>query len=396
VRLLLAGADSVIDNARTFKLAADNKIPATVYEGAAHSLVFEAPARVASDIAEIVADSELRQRHKRISVIGAGAVGSLVGGLLAVAGHDVTLVGRQRHCDAVRKTGLEIRVAAAFRRIVAGIRPLDAPDAAAKPADLVILAVKSPDTAPAIETLKSFVGPDTVILTLQNGLGHEALIAREFPGNPILAGILCAYLESPLPGTVVWYGDRTCLAATVFSGDPTKARAAWEAALPDTGIPSRFFIGPDMARSVKWSKLVLDSGFNASNAITSLPTARLLRDRQWGTIAVQAMSESFRVMRRLGVRPLNFPGYPLKRLAVLCRLPPVLARPVLAWFMRHEQGGPSSMAQDLKRGQGPTEIDALNGAIVRSADAHGVATPANRLLWDQMKSLASRPSETKS
>jgi 2-dehydropantoate 2-reductase len=383
--LLLAEADAIINNDATRKLLSRVEMTISLYEHAAHSLVFEDPSRVAADIARVAIAAETTPPGKRIVVMGAGAVGSAVGGLLALRGHGVTLVARKDHVDAVNTKGLEIHLVKARRTIAANLNAVVSPEAISDKVDLVILTVKSFDTEAALEALRPVIGPDTVILSLQNGTDNETQIAREFPDNIILSGVICAYLEFPEPGRIVWSDDRGGLAGAVFLGDVEKGGSLWNQILPDTGLGAPFFRGPRAPESVKWSKLMLNVAFNALNAVTALPTAEIFHDKRYGIIAARALQEGFRVMRRLGIQPVDLPGYPVRGLAALSRLPDALLRSILSRILRKQQTGRSSLAQDLARGRVSTEVDAINGAIVRAGATCGVPTPANRLLCEMVK-----------
>lgn len=380
--LLLAEHDAIVDNEAMRTLFLTQDVSVKQYAGKAHSLVFEDPARVAADIAERAAARMANAARKRVAVVGAGAVGSLVGGLLALRGHDVTLVGRAAHVEAIRENGLKISLGAGHRVVRENLRAVTTPEEAGGAVDLVILAVKGFDTATALAQLPPLLGEATGILSLQNGLGNEAVIAEAYPGRIVLGGAICAYLDFPAPGHIAWSDDRGGLAGGVVQGETEAARALWAAILPDTGMETRWV---EAAASVKWSKLILNVAFNALNAMTGLPTAEILAHKTHGTLAARALKEAFAVMRACGVEPVDLPGYPVRRMARLCRLPVWVVRPALAKATAGQTKTVSSMQQDLRKGRGTTEIDDINGRIVREGAAHGIPTPANETLCRMME-----------
>lgn len=391
--LLLAENDAIVDNEAMRALFMTQDVSVKQYAGKAHSLVFEDPARVAADIAERTEARVPNAARKRVAVVGAGAVGSLVGGLLALRGHEVTLVGRAAHVEAIRKEGLRISIGAGSRVVRENLRAVTTPEEVGGTVDLVILAVKGFDTEATLAQLPPLLSDTTTILSLQNGLGNEAVIVEAYPGRIILGGAICAYLDFPEPGHIAWSDDRGGLAGGVVQGETEAARALWAAILPDTGMETRWV--EDAAR-VKWSKLILNVAFNALNAVTGLPTAEILAHKRHGVLAAQALKEAFAVMRACGVEPVDLPGYPVRRMARLCRLPVGVVRRALAKATAGQTKTVSSMQQDVRKGRGSTEIDDINGRIVREGAAHGIPTPANealcRMMQEHMQAASAPPS----
>ncbi len=378
---LLAGDDQIIDNAATRRRLEGMGLAIKEYPGLMHSLIFEDPEGVAGDIARLAAS----RRHEagrteagaRVLVLGAGAVGSAVGGLLALAGREVTLLARPAHATAVTQTGLLLKVGEGERRVRRNLTAVADPEAALArgPYDLVILAVKSYATPAALADLARLADRDTVILCLQNGLTGEERLVEAFPRHTILAGAICAYLDFVGPGVVWWRDDRGGLTAAIQAGDGGLGVSVWRKVFPPLGMAAEFLTAPDAARSVKWSKLMLNLAFNALNGLTGLSAGEILAHPRHGSLAVTALREGFAVMQREGIRPVDLPGYPVRRMAQACRLPLPLARRLLAWGASGS-GARSSLAQDLARG-GATEIETLNGAVVAAGERLGLPTPAN-------------------
>ncbi len=392
-RALLAADDTIVDNARTRALLARGNVSTRTYAGRVHSLVFEDPERVAEDIVEVAYRGRRPARPRRVAVMGAGAVGSLVGGLLALGGHQVTLVARQAHADAVARQGLKLHLGGGARAIHERLTAVTAPADVGDPPDLVLLTVKSFVLEQALADMRPLVGPGTSILCLMNGVRSESAIAQAFPDNPILAGAICAYVQRPAPGRVVWADDRGGLAGGLFQGRDTAARALWEAVLAGTGMDARYVAPaapgePPAWKRVKWSKLMLNVAFNALSAVTGLSTPQILSHAEYGPLAARALQEGFAVMRRMRIAPVNLPGYPVRQLAGLARMPAGVVCRVLARKTAGQASGASSTAQDLARGRGSTEIDEINGAICRAGCDLGLATPANDRLCALVKDAA--------
>ena len=250
--------------------------------------------------------------------------------------------------------------------------------------DLVILAVKGFDTATALLELSPVLSDKSVILSLQNGVENEARIAEALPHHPILAGAICAYTEFPAPGEVLWRDDRGGLAGAHVAGSEEHTREVWERILPATGMHCLFVEGPLAATRVKWCKLMLNVAFNALNALTGLPTPELLAHKEHGPLAVAALREAFEVMAAKEILPVDLPGYEVTRMAKVLKLPLWLARRIFVWKTARDTGGASSMRQDIQKKRASTEIDEINGAIVRYGETCGVSTPANAQLVQMM------------
>ncbi len=378
LQCLCAGHDRLIDNTRTEALLGRYGARVVTLPGQEHSLVYEDPGRVGAEIADFALDRP-RPDTRRVLVMGAGAVGGAVGGLLAARGVDVTLVGRERQVRPLRERGLRLRLGEGRCRIRRSLRAVAHPREAEAP-DLVLLAVKSHQTLQALEELRAVVSSGTVLCSLQNGVGNEALLREVFPENPCLAGIISAYIESEAPDRVRVYDDRGGLAAAVAGGDAGRAREIWEALLPCTGLETGFVEGAGAVASLKWSKLMLNVAFNALNAVTGRTPEEILRDPSTGPLVIRALREGFAIMRKQGIRPVDLPGSRVRALRRVVRLPLGVARRLMASPLRGKPSGPSSTRQDLLRGRNRTEIGEMNGLLVQQGEALGVATPANRMI----------------
>ena len=209
----------------------------------------------------------------RVLVVGAGAVGSVLGGFLAKAGHDVTLLGRAWHLDVVRREGLKIsglwgdhrvkRLAAAVRPEAVGSQP---------PFDWVFVCVKSPQTAEAARQLPAWLGPRTLVCAFQNGLGNYEALLRHLPAERVALGrvIFGAELE---PGHV----RVTVCADEVLIGSPDprfpqEQAARLAAALQESGVPAR---ATATILTAIWAKVLYNCALNGLSTLLELPYGKL-------------------------------------------------------------------------------------------------------------------------
>ncbi|MDR1533731.1 MAG: alpha/beta fold hydrolase [Planctomycetota bacterium] len=375
---LLAGRDGIVDNRAAGELCRRAGLEVAVIPGVAHSLVFECPEETARRLGEgAEAAAGRRPGGRPVWLIGGGAVGSALGALLSFARVPAALLVKPGRAEAVRRGGPTLVAGAGRRRAAPGLGVAEGIGELPPDPGLVILAVKRFDLAAALAGLRGKIPGDAVVAGPQNGIGAEAGIAEAFPGRPVAAVSLCAGLESASPGLVAMPGDRGGLAAAAYRGDPGRAEAAFLAGLAPAGLECRWLAGPRAAERLKWSKLLLSAGLNALAALGGLSSAGVLRHREYGSLAVRAMREGLAVMRADSLAPVNLPGYPTAALAALLRAPVFLARALLAARPAPEREAAFSLRRDFLRHPGRSEIDYLNGAVVRAGRELNVPTPAN-------------------
>ena len=293
---------------------------------------------------------------RRIVVIGAGAIGGLLGGLLAEGGHNVTLVDTwEDQVAALRRDGLRLVDDRGERAVrLAAASSVDG----LGQADLVLVQVKTPATQAAARSARAIAGPDTVVLTLQNGLGNREVIREEVADRPVLAGVTYHSAALLAPGRI----RHTAAGRTVVGGEGERgpaAAAAVVALLRAAGLDAE---ATDDLDRLLWSKLVVNATFNALCAISGLRSGELLRFPSSAALAREVTGEVVAVARALGHDLDEAAEH--ERIATIC----AGAGDALP-----------SMAQDLARGSW-TEIDAINGAVAREGERQGVPAPSNRLL----------------
>lgn len=292
----------------------------------------------------------------KVAIMGAGAVGCYYGGMLARAGHDVVLIGRAAHVEAIERDGLRLETQTFDERIGAPHLHASADASAVAGAQLVLFCVKSTDTVSAGLSIAPYLHADALVLTLQNGVDNADRL-RTTIKQDIAAAVVYVASEMAGPGHVRHNG-RGELVIEPSSQSETVARA-----LIDAGVPTE--ISPNV-RGALWSKLILNCAYNALSAISQLPYGRLVQGVGVRDSMRDVVAECKAVAQADGVT-----------------LPPDVDVAVdrIAETMQEQY---SSTAQDLARGK-RSEIDHLNGFVVQRGAALGVATPANRMLHTIVK-----------
>jgi len=291
----------------------------------------------------------------KIAVMGAGAVGCYYGGMLARAGHEVVMIGRPAHVEAMQKNGLWLDT----RDFAEAVRVHAATSAdAARDAQLVLFCVKSSDTESAGAALAPYLGADTRVLSLQNGVDNAerltAVLAR-----PVFPAVVYVACEMAGPGHVRHHGRGELVIG------PSDTAAELVSLFHGAGV------AVEISAHVKgalWAKLIINCAYNALSAISQQPYGRLVQTEGVAQVMEDVIGECLTVAKAEGVTVVGDVRAAVQR----------IAQTMPEQF--------SSTAQDLRRGKG-SEIDHLNGYVVRRAAAHGLAVPANRLLHTLVKLL---------
>lgn len=289
----------------------------------------------------------------RVAVMGAGAVGCFFGGMLARAGHEVVLIGRPAHVEAIRRDGLRLqaRTFDEHIRLDASTEP-----EAARGAQLVLFCVKSTDTAEAAAQLKPLLAPDALLVSLQNGVDNAERL-RGLLDQPVSAAVVYVATEMAGPGHVLHHGR----GELVLEPAAGVERAA--AALVAAGVPTDI---SDNVRGALWAKLLINCAYNALSALARQPYGQLVQGEGVPAVMDQLLAEGLAVAKADGV---VLPGDVAEAVRRIAQTMP---------------GQFSSTAQDLMRGK-RSEIDHLNGHLVKRGDALGVPVPANRVLHTLVK-----------
>ncbi len=296
----------------------------------------------------------------KIAVMGAGAVGCYFGGLLARAGHDVVLVARPAHAEAMQREGLLLDTQSFRERV--RVQASTQPDAI-QGAECVLFCVKSTDTESAGLAMAPHLAKGATVLSLQNGVDNAERLAAVLQ-RPVLPAVVYVATAMAGPGHVRHFGR----GELVIAPSPASERVAQVFAA--SGIPVEV---SDNVAGALWAKLVLNCVYNPLSAITRMPYGEIVNAQ--GLDVPRAMDDIVRECLAVA----HASGIALPEGTAEAVLPLAASMP----------GQVSSTAQDLARGR-HTEIDHLNGFIVRRGEALGIATPANRLLHTLVRLLEAR------
>jgi 2-dehydropantoate 2-reductase len=317
-------------------------------------------------------------KQVRVAVLGAGAVGSYFGGMLARSGLPVTLIARGAHVDAIRANKLFLD-AVSFQERVAVNASTEI--SAAREADVVLLCVKMTDTEEAARSLAPYLAPNATVVSLQNGVDNVPRI-RAASGIDTLAAVVYIAAAMPEPGHVKHSGGGSLALGELpdhnspskSSASPPAGRAERIAALfTAAGVPCR--VSPDIEADL-WSKFVLNCAGNAVTGITQISYTRLAHSAITPDIFSLVVAETVAVARAAGVK-----------------LPEVdFVSEGLKFLQGVGSEATSSTAQDLARGK-RTEIDSLNGYVARRGKELGIATPANLTLFALVKILEEKAAD---
>jgi len=298
----------------------------------------------------------------KICMLGAGALGCAIGGVLTEAGNEVWLVNRGRpHVEAMQQRGLTLRDAG-VDRVVKVQATTDCREIAATsgPMDLVIVLVKSFHTRQAIEAARPIVGANTAVLSLQNGLGHEDILAEVVGRDKVLAGKTYAGGVLLGPGHVI-AGTR---GKDTHIGELDGRLSERVSRIADTFNQAGLITA--VSRNIMgtmWDKLLVNVATGALSGITRLPYGELYQVPEVEACAIAAVTEAMAVAAAAGIAlSVTDPRQPWVKAA--------------AGLPREFK---ASMLQSLEKGS-VTEIDYVNGSVVRWGARHGVPTPVNQAL----------------
>ncbi len=305
----------------------------------------------------------------RILVMGSGAMGSVVGGMMARAGHAVTLVGRAPHVEAIGSQGLHITGIwgdhvvrdLAARTSVAGLQR--------GAFDVILVTVKSFDTPSAMDAVTPLADAETLVCAYQNGLGNAEVIAERV-GWSRTVGVRAIYgVRCPAPGAAHVTVIANPTAIGVYDEAAPAGRVQELAAAMDrAGLPTVY---TDRIKTVLWGKVTYNCALNPLSALLDVPYGGLVETEHTRSLLREIVHEVYAVAEAVDV-PLE----PESPDAYVTHLFDDLIPPTAAHF--------ASMHEDLKRGR-RTEIDALNGAICRYGEERGIACPANSFLTRLIK-----------
>jgi len=308
-----------------------------------------------------------------IAVIGAGAIGGLIAGYLKLKNINVSLVGSIDSVNAIKKNDLEISGVRGEFKI-----PIEIETELKYLPDLAILATKTQDLVEAVKTNLNFL-KNTTILTTQNGIQADEIVAQFVPKENIISSIVmfgATYLE---PGKVVHNFEGDWILGEAFSNDGTKAIKIRKI-FNDVFSP---IVTQDI-RGMKYLKIFVNAN-NCIPAILGVSMQEAFSDFNTSRISIGIWKEGLDIVSRAGVSLVSLPDFPVERLTKLTVLPAAEAAKIFSGIMTNLSKVPlyGSILQSIKRGR-PSEIDYINGEFVTLAEKHSLKAPLNKKLVEMV------------
>lgn len=301
----------------------------------------------------------------KIVVVGAGAVGSFFGGLLAKAGESVTLVGRAAHLQAIRAHGLRIDSKAWGREEVIHGFDLSETIEPIAHADLVLFCLKSGQTQAMAERMQTLLPDEAVVLSMQNGVENPEILQSCLPRARIVPVAVYVALSLAEPGLVRHFGR-----GELVMGPSSPWLEVTAERLRKAGIGVA--VSNQVMRDL-WLKLVVNTAFNAISAVTQKTYGQMFAEPYAQATVQKLTAEAVTVAQAEGHDISIEQGWQAVQ---------AIAQSMAAQY--------SSTAQDLAAGK-TTEIDFLNGTVVRSAEKHGLSVPVTQALWSMVRLMEKKP-----
>ncbi|MHC9540144.1 MAG: ketopantoate reductase family protein [Vulcanimicrobiota bacterium] len=319
----------------------------------------------------------------KILILGAGAIGTMLGVSLALSGRSVTFFDRSTVCEEIARRGLKLVVDGVEKRL-RDVNTISEEELHMheEPFDLAILSVKSYHSEAILKTLerKSFVS----LLTIQNGVGNEEMLSTRFGPKQIFSGAIT------LPVAVHGLGE---VEITNRKGGIGLAAVHEGDSYNDLGTLFRragFCVELYRSyRALKWSKLLLNTVGNALSAIMDIPPSGIFYNRQLTKIEKLAFMEALAVMKARKIEVVDLPGYPVKALSTIFSLfPPTLIEMIMTAKVGKARGSKKpSLALDLASQSPFSEVEMLNGAVVREGNRLNIPVPVNAMLYETLTAM---------
>jgi len=302
-------------------------------------------------------------KTRPICIAGAGSIGCFVGGALAAAGRDVAILGRRRIVDSIEAHCLRLTSFEGFDQCLApGQLRLSDDPAIMSEAKIILVTVKSGDTAEMARLIADHAAKDATVVSLQNGVGNVEVLRATLPGRRILGGMV--------PFNVIAKGDGHVHRAT--SGNIVVERDEADTASV-LSVPYLAVLAGDDIVGVQWGKLLVNLN-NALNALSDIPLRSQLAQRAWRSLFADQMAEGLAVLKAAGIKPISATPIPAWLTPHLLRLPDGLFSMLLGRTMKIDANARSSMWEDLQRDR-RTEIDYLQGVVVELAAKYQITAP---------------------
>jgi 2-dehydropantoate 2-reductase len=318
----------------------------------------------------------------RFLCFGVGAIGTYIGGSLALIGQEVVFIERPALVEEVRRNGLQLRIK---NKEFHSPRPMvvSSIEEALElgPFDAALLAVKSYDTQPLVKDLFPYKVALPPILCLQNGVENEQSLAEVFGSDRVIAGTITSAVGRRGVGNIVLEKLRGMGIASEHSLAPLLV-----AIMQAAGLKAHHYTS---ATNMKWSKMLTNLLANATSAILDMSPEEIFNNPKVYWLEVEMLREALKVMAAQQYSAIDLPGTPVR---ILCWLiesfPPAYSQPLLMRALGKGRGSKMpSFYIDLSSGRGFSEVDYLNGAVVRFGERLGIPTPVNRMLTETLLSL---------
>jgi 2-dehydropantoate 2-reductase len=326
----------------------------------------------------------------KVLTFGAGAIGTYIGGSLALAGHNIVFVEQAKVAEELHERGLRLDLTLDKRRKTKEaflVEPSSFVIASSLedalrygPFDVAIYALKSFDTEAALEGLQPFADKMPPILCLSNGVDNEPAIANVLGADKVIYGTVTSAIARRAAGDIVLEKLR---GVGIAKGHPLSARLV--AAFNDAFLNAQAF---EDAASMKWSKMLTNLLANPASAILDMSAAEIYARNDLYKMEIAMLRECLAVMEAQNIEVVDLPGTPVRALAFATTLPLWLSKPLLGRAAGSGRGGKMpSFHIDLHSGRGKSEVDYLHGAVVRAGEKTNIPTPVNKLLTETLLAL---------
>src|SRR5215212_8333072 len=325
-----------------------------------------------------------------VLVFGAGAIGTYIGGSLALAGHQLVFVEQPKVVDELRERGLRLDLTLDERRKTkdasridpSSFRIVSSLEEALRygPYDVALFALKCFDTPTALEGIKPFADKMPPILCLSNGVSNELAIAEALGRDKVIYGTVTSAIGRRGAGDIVLERLRGLGVAKGHSLSE-KLNTTFNTAY----LNSQLF---DDALSMKWSKMLTNLIANPTSAILDMTAGEVFANKDLYKLEIDMLRECLTVMKAQKIEVVDLPGTPARALAYATRLPLWLSKPFLSRAAGAGRGAKMpSFHIDLHSGRGKSEVEYLHGAVVRAGEKFNVPTPVNKVLTETLMAL---------
>jgi 2-dehydropantoate 2-reductase len=329
----------------------------------------------------------------KVLAFGAGAIGTYIGGSLALARQQLVFIEQPKVAEELRQRGLRLDLTLDIRRQTKDASRVEAStfvivaslEEALRygPFDVALFALKSFDTAPALEGIRPFTDKMPPILCLSNGVSNEAAIAEVLGEEKVIYGTVTSAIGRRGPGDIVLERLR---GVGVARGHALSEKL--NHVLNDAYLNSQLF---DDANSMKWSKMLTNLIANPTSAILDMTAGEVFSNKDLYKLEIEMLRECLAVMEAQGFKVLDLPGTPVRALALATKLPFWLSKPLLSRAAGAGRGSKMpSFHIDLHSGRGKSEVQYLHGEVVRAGEKCNVPTPVNKVLTETLMALTNK------